>query len=330
MHAPQSQQEVYADPQQLWTAARGGDGTHRDWYAGAVSFWDAQEASYDGVLGGFGHVSDADINDSRAVLLRVWQHTGSPSQLNFALTRGGSGSRCPAPSTVALRCCAGNAATAAGGCSWQAEGESHRCGRNMWGHTHMLHFSMRWAAHCSTTPAETPAQCCALCVIAIADCGAGVGRVSEQLLLHHFSEVDLLEPSRHLLDAAVKNLKAAVAAGTYPPGHSVGVAMCHGLQEFRPPVGHYDCIWIQWCLLYLTDGECGCACVCVCVSVCVCETHGTRCALLPAQTVSCWAAQHHICLPACLLACLLACLPQPTHTCRRYHRALPPRHGWAA
>ena len=28
-----------------------------------------------------------------------------------------------------------------------------------------------------------------------ADCGAGVGRVSEQLLLHHFAEVDLVEPS---------------------------------------------------------------------------------------------------------------------------------------
>lgn len=27
------------------------------------------------------------------------------------------------------------------------------------------------------------------------DCGAGVGRVSEQLLLHHFQEVDLVEPS---------------------------------------------------------------------------------------------------------------------------------------
>jgi hypothetical protein len=35
-----------------------------------------------------------------------------------------------------------------------------------------------------------------------ADCGAGVGRVSEQLLLRCFHTVDLLEPSRHLLDAA--------------------------------------------------------------------------------------------------------------------------------
>ncbi len=31
--------------------------------------------------------------------------------------------------------------------------------------------------------------------LAALDCGAGVGRVSEQLLLHFFQEVDLVEPS---------------------------------------------------------------------------------------------------------------------------------------
>jgi len=35
-----------------------------------------------------------------------------------------------------------------------------------------------------------------------ADCGAGVGRVAKELLLHVFQEVDLLEPSQHLLEAA--------------------------------------------------------------------------------------------------------------------------------
>ncbi len=38
------------------------------------------------------------------------------------------------------------------------------------------------------------------------DCGAGIGRVSEQLLLHLFDEVDLVEPSRHLLDTARRRL----------------------------------------------------------------------------------------------------------------------------
>lgn len=37
-----------------------------------------------------------------------------------------------------------------------------------------------------------------------ADCGAGVGRVAKELLLHVFQEVDLLEPSKHLLETAGK------------------------------------------------------------------------------------------------------------------------------
>jgi hypothetical protein len=37
----------------------------------AVGYWDSQEASYDGVLGGFGHVSDVDVRDSRQLLEKV-------------------------------------------------------------------------------------------------------------------------------------------------------------------------------------------------------------------------------------------------------------------
>lgn len=70
-------QEVYEDPQQLWQRAKGNDGSHKEWYQGAVSYWDRQEASYDGVLGGFGYVSDYDISDSKALLQRVRQHMTS-------------------------------------------------------------------------------------------------------------------------------------------------------------------------------------------------------------------------------------------------------------
>lgn len=66
-----SGKEEYQDPDTLWQKAKGQDGTHRDWYQGAVSYWDQQEASYDGVLGGFGYVSDYDISDSSALLTRV-------------------------------------------------------------------------------------------------------------------------------------------------------------------------------------------------------------------------------------------------------------------
>ena len=42
--------------------------------------------------------------------------------------------------------------------------------------------------------------------LAALDCGAGIGRISEQLLLHLFDEVDLVEPSRHLLETARRRL----------------------------------------------------------------------------------------------------------------------------
>eukprot|EP00889_Picochlorum_renovo_P008081 jgi/Picre1/35111/NNA_002574.t1 len=39
-----------------------------------------------------------------------------------------------------------------------------------------------------------------------ADCGAGIGRVTGSLLLHYFDQVDLVEPSGHLLETAKRNL----------------------------------------------------------------------------------------------------------------------------
>jgi hypothetical protein len=63
--------------------------------------------------------------------------------------------------------------------------------------------------------------------------------VSEQLLLHHFALVDLLEPSRHLLDTAVSNLSRAISNGTYPPGRRLGQQLCCGLQQFTPEAGRW-------------------------------------------------------------------------------------------
>ena len=141
-----------------------------------------------------------------------------------------------------------------------------------------------------------------------ADCGAGVGRVTEQLLLHHFATVDLIEPSKHLIGTAEQNLSSPERR-KYPAGHQAGQFFNMGLQAWTPeagryPSGHgmchpasvgaahdglitctqfvyntpkksrctpphtsfccfprgvrscrYDVIWMQWALLYLTDGE---------------------------------------------------------------------------
>lgn len=55
----------------LWKAVKSSDGGDAKWYKVAVDYWDKQEASYDGVLGGYGFVSDIDLRDSEALLLKV-------------------------------------------------------------------------------------------------------------------------------------------------------------------------------------------------------------------------------------------------------------------
>jgi protein N-terminal methyltransferase len=57
--------------EELWEQEKDADGSHNSWYSKAVDYWDKQEASYDGVLGGYGKVSSIDVRDSRALLLKV-------------------------------------------------------------------------------------------------------------------------------------------------------------------------------------------------------------------------------------------------------------------
>lgn len=74
------------------------------------------------------------------------------------------------------------------------------------------------------------------------DCGAGVGRVTSGCLLKFFSTVDLLEPVSKLLSCAKEQLKDQVR-NYYQMS----------LQDLDPEPHSYDCIWIQWCALYLLD-----------------------------------------------------------------------------
>ena len=65
-----------------------------------------------------------------------------------------------------------------------------------------------------------------------------MGRVTQQLLLHHFNEVDLVEPSVHLLDTAKRRLSGQEASAHHANGshHHHGRAInffnC-GLQSFE-------------------------------------------------------------------------------------------------
>ena len=111
-------------------------------------------------------------------------------------------------------------------------------------------------------PARLEAAAAGKLALAAADCGAGVGRVSKDLLLRFFAHVDLVEPSAHLLAAARARLGEAVAAGGACGGRAgarlVGQPRAFlqcGLQAWNPAPATYDVVWVQWALLYLTDGE---------------------------------------------------------------------------
>ncbi|KAF4731946.1 Alpha N-terminal protein methyltransferase 1B [Perkinsus olseni] len=84
----------------------------------------------------------------------------------------------------------------------------------------------------------------------VADCGAGIGRVSREVLTQRFQTIDLVEPCANLLESAQKTLNPAATAPC-----RVERFLQMGVQDFNPEIGRYDVIWNQWCLLYLTDED---------------------------------------------------------------------------
>lgn len=84
------------------------------------------------------------------------------------------------------------------------------------------------------------------------DCGAGVGRVTKECLLHFFQEVDLVEPLEHFLDAARKNLNDSIDE---KKKNRAVYFFCQSLEEFTPEKNRYDVIWVQWCIGHLTDRD---------------------------------------------------------------------------
>lgn len=59
-----------------------------------------------------------------------------------------------------------------------------------------------------------------------------MGRVTENLLLQIFHEVDLLEPSKHLISKAQERLGGNEVP--MPKGHKLGNLFHMGLQQFTP------------------------------------------------------------------------------------------------
>lgn len=92
------------------------------------------------------------------------------------------------------------------------------------------------------------------------DCGAGIGRITRELLLHYFAEVDILEPSQVLIEEAKRLLQPPSSDSnnlSHPDGYHVANYFQIGLQEhpWHLYPQRYDAIWLQWAIDKLTDQD---------------------------------------------------------------------------
>jgi len=76
--------------------------------------------------------------------------------------------------------------------------------------------------------------------------GAGIGRVSQGVLRHYCRAVHLVEFMKKYLDKAKKILPRSGCKYTF---------QCSSAQKCRIPVNHYNLVWCQWLLMYLTDTD---------------------------------------------------------------------------
>jgi protein N-terminal methyltransferase len=92
----------------------------------------------------------------------------------------------------------------------------------------------------------------------VADCGAGIGRITKGLLLGVGRRVDVVEPVKKFTDELVAEVEntGAEAAGAEAAGKGqVGEVFNVGLQDWVPEKGAYNLIWNQWCVGHLTDAQ---------------------------------------------------------------------------
>lgn len=78
------------------------------------------------------------------------------------------------------------------------------------------------------------------------DCGAGIGRVTREVLVKLAHKVDLVELVPKYIEQARLELAGQPRVGDF---------FTSSLQAFSPAQGHYDLIWIQWVIGHLTDSE---------------------------------------------------------------------------
>ncbi|XP_031629915.1 alpha N-terminal protein methyltransferase 1 [Contarinia nasturtii] len=82
------------------------------------------------------------------------------------------------------------------------------------------------------------------------DCGAGIGRVTKNLLINYFKCVDLVEQDENFVRKANDYLSVNGQLN-----EKIGTIYNVGLQDFTPTENTYDIIWCQWVLGHLTDDD---------------------------------------------------------------------------
>ena len=85
------------------------------------------------------------------------------------------------------------------------------------------------------------------------DCGAGIGRITKHLLRKFFGITDLVEGNQRLLDEVPRFMASGAKVSNYKG--DVGELFCCTLQDCEPKEAFYDCIWVQWVVIYLTDRD---------------------------------------------------------------------------
>jgi protein N-terminal methyltransferase len=105
-----------------------------------------------------------------------------------------------------------------------------------WTHTPDINFSRKVLER--YIPQITPGLC--------ADVGCGIGRISITLLSNYFQRIDLVDPIPKFLTKAESDLASS--------GVVVRKFAC-GAQDWVIE-DRYDCFWVQWVLMFLTDTDC--------------------------------------------------------------------------
>ncbi|XP_058982417.1 alpha N-terminal protein methyltransferase 1-like [Musca domestica] len=86
------------------------------------------------------------------------------------------------------------------------------------------------------------------------DCGAGIGRVTKNLLMPLFEKVDLVEQDPAFAEKA-RDYCVTDMGSTLGYPKRLGEIYNVGLQEFIPTPQKYDVVWSQWVLGHLTDED---------------------------------------------------------------------------